>query len=364
MTVVNHPIERSDLLRAAAAALRVHDRAGDLRRAPAARPADGRQPGPLRDPGRRRGRRRQLPRATAAATRPPRPQIVGWSQDCAAPTRIDYLYKTTDGSFQLARRPDGPARRRRDDDDPRRPTVPYVVRWERGTINRFIYSVAMLAPVGEADPASPTTRCGTAGWSSASQGGVAIGRTPGHDERRRHAVRAGARPGLRRRQLDRACARTRTTTSSSAARPRSCSRSTSSRTTASRSTPSASAARAGRSSSTSTGRTIPGLLDAAIPQYSYPDMVTQTIHVGDCELLEHYFDVTDRDNPRWRDPEVRQAVMGLNASAAPAEPERGRDRAVEPALRALRRSRLPGDGPRPGVAGAGAHRVPARRGSG
>ena len=38
----------------------------------------------------------------------------------------------------------------------------------------------------------------------------------------------------------------------------------------------------------------PGLLDAAIPQYSYSDMITQTIHVGDCELLEHYFDTTDR----------------------------------------------------------------------
>jgi hypothetical protein len=61
----------------------------------------------------------------------------------------------------------------------------------------------------------------------------------------------------------------------------------------------------------------PGLIDAAIAQYSYSDMVTQTIHVGDCELLEHYFDATDRDNPRWKDPEVRQAVIGLNASDHP-----------------------------------------------
>ena len=61
----------------------------------------------------------------------------------------------------------------------------------------------------------------------------------------------------------------------------------------------------------------PGLLDAAIPQYSYSDMVTQTIHVGDCELLEHYFDNTDRTNPRWRDPEVRQAIQGLNATDFP-----------------------------------------------
>jgi hypothetical protein len=61
----------------------------------------------------------------------------------------------------------------------------------------------------------------------------------------------------------------------------------------------------------------PGLIDAAIPQYSYSDMVTQTIHIGDCELLEYYFDVTDRANPRWRDPEMRQAIMGLNASDFP-----------------------------------------------
>jgi hypothetical protein len=61
----------------------------------------------------------------------------------------------------------------------------------------------------------------------------------------------------------------------------------------------------------------PGLIDAAIPQYSYSDMVTQTIHVGDCELLEHYFDATDRENPKWRDPEVRQQILGLNATNFP-----------------------------------------------
>ena len=62
-------------------------------------------------------------------------------------------------------------------------------------------------------------------------------------------------------------------------------------------------------------------------------MVTQTIHVGDCELLEHYFDVTDRDNPKWRDPEVRQQIIGLNGIERPEEPVRRRDRPVERALR-------------------------------
>jgi hypothetical protein len=67
----------------------------------------------------------------------------------------------------------------------------------------------------------------------------------------------------------------------------------------------------------------PGLIDAAIAQYSYSDMVTQTIHVGDCELLERYFDVVDRDNPKWKDPENRQAVIGLNGTNFPKNLSQG-----------------------------------------
>jgi len=59
----------------------------------------------------------------------------------------------------------------------------------------------------------------------------------------------------------------------------------------------------------------PGLIDAAIPQYSYSDMITQTIHVGDCELLEHYFDTTP--NPKWQNVLNRRAIQGLNASVSP-----------------------------------------------
>ncbi|NIW35027.1 MAG: hypothetical protein GWN32_00090, partial [Gemmatimonadetes bacterium] len=39
------------------------------------------------------------------------------------------------------------------------------------------------------------------------------------------------------------------------------------------------------------GQNHKGLLDAGVPQYSYPDMITQTIHIGDCELLERWMDV-------------------------------------------------------------------------
>ena len=70
------------------------------------------------------------------------------------------------------------------------------------------------------------------------------------------------------------------------------------------------------------GQNHPGLLDGAIPTHSYPDMVTQTIHVGDCELLERYMDVTDAANPKWREWENREWLIGLNSSATVANPYR------------------------------------------
>ncbi|MCR8921258.1 DUF6351 family protein [Dasania sp. GY-MA-18] len=57
----------------------------------------------------------------------------------------------------------------------------------------------------------------------------------------------------------------------------------------------------------------PELLDAAIALYSYPDMVTQTTYVMDCEPLEYYFDVTDAANPLWRSWKKRSLIEGVNA---------------------------------------------------
>lgn len=57
---------------------------------------------------------------------------------------------------------------------------------------------------------------------------------------------------------------------------------------------------------------MPSLLDGLIPQYSYPDVTTQTINIGDCELLEYYMDITDGENPRWRDWDNRKQLQGQN----------------------------------------------------
>lgn len=56
----------------------------------------------------------------------------------------------------------------------------------------------------------------------------------------------------------------------------------------------------------------PGIIDAAIPLYSYPDMVTQVNYALDCELLEYYFDVTS-DDSMWGTWANRTLIEGSNA---------------------------------------------------
>jgi hypothetical protein len=54
----------------------------------------------------------------------------------------------------------------------------------------------------------------------------------------------------------------------------------------------------------------PDLLDGLVPTHAYPDMIGQTTRVGDCELLEHYFDVTDNANPKWHSWDNRRQDPG------------------------------------------------------
>jgi len=56
----------------------------------------------------------------------------------------------------------------------------------------------------------------------------------------------------------------------------------------------------------------PGIIDAAIPLYSYPDMVTQVSYALDCELMEYYFDVTSEED-KWQYWPNRRLFEGNNA---------------------------------------------------
>ena len=249
---------------------------------------------------------------TAAAT------IIGYSKNCAGNRRIEYQYRTTSGSF--AALPNGPtgtlpaniATTTTLDGD----TVPYIVRLERGTINRFIYAVAMLAPTTETNPSQPDDSLWNGRLVFSLEGGVAIGHTQG-------TIGGGAM--LRHDVLQLGYA----VVSSSALRTNTHYNLQLGGETAlmlkehfieDHGVPLYTVGVGGSGGAIQQyvyAQNHPGLLDAAIPQYSYSDMVTQTIHVGDCELLEHYFDSTDRTNPKWQDVLNRRAVQGLNASPTP-----------------------------------------------
>jgi hypothetical protein len=248
---------------------------------------------------------------TAAAT------IIGYSKDCGAVRRIEYQYRTTGGQFLPLASPGGTlpadiATTTTLDGQ----TVPYIVRWERGTINRFVYSVAVLAPTTETDPDLPDDSLWNGRLVFSLQGGVAIGHHQGTTSNSAMLLHEQLRLGYA--VLNSTALRTNTHYNLQLGGE-----------TAlmlkehfieDHGVPLYTVGVGGSGGAIQQyvyAQNHPGLLDAAIPQYSYSDMITQTIHVGDCELLEHYFDKTDRFNPKWQDVQNRRAIEGLNASATP-----------------------------------------------
>lgn len=242
-------------------------------------------------------------------------EIIGYSTNCSIEPFIVYEYRTTAGGWapwpEDGTRPDNLARTTTIDGV----EVDFVVRVERGTINRFIYSHAMLvdpALIGTAAAEMDTSR-----WNGRLvyhfQGGVGIGHTQGRWSRGHamnptvlglgHAIiySTGTRTGEHY-NLEVGGETALMTKEHFVVRF---------------GAPLYTVGLGGSGGGIQQlvyAQNHPGLLDAAIPQMTYPDMVTQTIHTSDCELLEHFMDVTDRLNPRWQTTTERSLLVGLNAT--------------------------------------------------
>jgi hypothetical protein len=244
---------------------------------------------------------------------------AGWSRDCSTNVRVDWLYRSTAGGalrpLQAGPLPADVTTTTTLDGR----TVPFIVRRERGTIDRFIYSLAMLA-----DPAAGETD--TSRWNRRLlyffDGGVAIGRNQG--------IPGGSALTPEILGLGYAIAHssgTRTSVHYNMQLGGETALMTKERFVERYGVPRYTVGIGGSGGAIQQylyGQNHPGLLDAAIPEFSYPDMVTQTIHVGDCELLERYMDVTDAANPKWRSWEDREWLIGLNGNAAFPNPYTGR----------------------------------------
>jgi hypothetical protein len=146
--------------------------------------------------------------------------IIGWSRDCEVDPQHHYLYRNAEGAWtRVERLADVPAEGVATTTTTEGQTVPLIARMERGTINRFIYSVAMLVPAGRPTRPSRTRRCGTGGSCTASRAAwrSATPRARGRSQRRCSRTRwCRATPS----STPPAPARTPTTTCGAAARRR------------------------------------------------------------------------------------------------------------------------------------------------
>ena len=238
--------------------------------------------------------------------------VIGYSRDCSIDTFVTYLYRRTTGGGLVAL-PAGP--RPADMGMTTLPdgrTVDFIVRREVGSINRFLYSIAMLSPAPEADNAAQNDRSLWSGkllyWF---QGGVAIGHSQG-------AVHGGSlNPdvlGLGMAIVHSSGNSTSTHYNMNLAGETALM--TKERFVERYGVPTYTVGLGGSGGAIQQyliAQNHPGVLDGLLPVQSYPDMVTQTIHVGDCELLEHYMDATDRTNAKWQTTKNRTWLVGMNA---------------------------------------------------
>lgn len=213
--------------------------------------------------------------------------IAGYCKDCSVVTRVDYLYRSTDGEFyELDRFVPYPGDLAYTTTNAGA-TVPYIVRLERGTINRFIYGIAILDPWDEAGNAIDA-------WNGnlffRFDGGVAIG----HDQGRLRLREPMYHEGISRGYAVAYSTGNRTGVHYNLQLAGETALMVKQHFVKRFGTPGFTLSIGGSGGAIQQyafAQNHPGLLDGIIPQRSYSDMITQSIYVGDCSLMEFYFDV-------------------------------------------------------------------------
>jgi hypothetical protein len=251
--------------------------------------------------------------------------IVGWSRDCEVETQSRYYFRSRDGEWAWTERlADVPTENLATTTTTDGRTVPFIARMERGTINRFIYAITTLVQPG-ADEHTPDLSLWNGRLLFALQGGVAIGHTQGVWSE--SASLADAALALGYAVIN--STGLRTNTHYNLLRGGQTAVMLKAHFTDTYGKPAYTVAVGGSGGAIQQyvyQQNHPGLFDGGVAQYAYPDMVTQTIHTGDCELLEHYFERTAADNERWRRITERTKVLGLNAEQRPFLSDSARNR--------------------------------------
>ena len=219
---------------------------------------------------------------------------VGYSKNCSITTQVDYLYYSTtaDNFLPLPDPSNVPA----DAEQLKLQGKPinFVVRLERGTIDRFIYSIAMLAPFPEKldKPQHLNNRAWNHKLVYSFQGGVGLGHFQGfYDIGKQYALHYDA---LKRGYAVAYSTGNRAGTHYNLTLMQENALMVKSHFKAIYGKPRFTIGVGGSGGAIQQyvlAQNNRHIIDAAIPQLSFPDMVTQTIYLSDCELLERYFDV-------------------------------------------------------------------------
>ncbi len=236
--------------------------------------------------------------------------ITGYSQDCLLPTKAFYYYNKvgTDLFFPLEKATDDIAKIKINGKE-----IDFVVRVEVGTINRFIYSLAVIRGMDE-DLAKPNGLHWNSKLIYQFRGGVGIGKRQGK-------LKPSSFLGRRKDLLEQGYAIAYSTANKTSNHynlwlAEEVMMRVKKQFVALYGEPSYTIGIGGSGGAIQQliiGQNHPGLLDGALLLYAYPDMITQTIYAFDCELLEYYFDVMSHDNSQWQTWSNRTWVQGLNA---------------------------------------------------
>ncbi len=244
-------------------------------------------------------------------------EIAGYSKDCSLPTRVMYFYKhKQDGKFyQLEANKDKQniAKITYVDAEDRRRKIDFIVRAEIGTINRHIYILYALKGTDE-KISEPVTDNWNGRLIYQFRGGVGIGKRQG---------KFNIQKLIKRREAE--LAKGYAIAHSTANQTSNHYNIWLSEDTALR-VKKQFVSQYGEAKYTlgmgGSGGAIQQyllaqnnseILDGALTIYSYPDMLSQTTYVLDCELLEYYFDRTDAANKKWVNWENRTLIEGMNA---------------------------------------------------
>jgi len=233
--------------------------------------------------------------------------IIGYSKDCSIVTNIRYAARTHDEQFQYFETT---------------PPENYqaLYRIERGTINRFIYLIVM--PINSEDLTAPNK---TTAWNNKLiyqfAGGSGIGFRQGKSRVFRTLER-------RAKQLDQGYAvitstGNRTSYTYNMLLAEDIARRVKQQFISLYGEPKYTVGIGGSGGGLSQyliGQNSMGILDAAIPLYSYSDMVSQTVYALDCDLFNGYYSYRSDDTSYWQNWENRTLVEGSNAKTGKTHP--------------------------------------------